>query len=302
MYKQVPPTAPRCQHIHDNNGRCGSPALRGQAFCYWHSTARATNKKKTFEMPILDNPNSVQLAVSQVISLLMSGQITPYHASVAFYGLQISSRNEQRVNSYNRYAVSELTPAMEVEFTPAPNPAPTDGAVVPLTRIGADLPRYVTISDRSDTPEESTPSIPMPSLGEAKRMFKELSRAAAETKTDESRLPSNGQPSAPSKTAAPSAAAVSATTGTRPASSDPGKRPVASAKPAAKPAVPQDPVRDPDDLSDEELRVAASVLGFDYEDESEVLEFLRTTHKEEPSYYASVFDRMTARFRELHAG
>jgi hypothetical protein len=30
--------APRCQHIRMNGRRCGSPALRGENYCYFHDT------------------------------------------------------------------------------------------------------------------------------------------------------------------------------------------------------------------------------------------------------------------------
>ena len=306
MYKQNPPTAPRCQHIHDTNSRCGSPALRGQPFCHWHSSARATNKKKTFAMPILDNPNSVQLGISQVISQLMSGQITPYHASVAFYGFQLASHNELRVGSYNRYAVTELTPAMEAELTAVPQ-SPSDDAVVPAADIASEVPCHISTDhvpvnqEAAGTTANPALPIPMPSLREARQMLQQLSKAAEAETHDASRSSSDTNQTESSKPA-PSTAAVAASNGSRSPSSDPGKRPVASAKPTAKPTAKEDPVRDPDDLSYEELRIAGQILGFDREDELNIREFLRTTRDEEPSYYANLIHRMTARFRELHVG
>ena len=29
-----------CRHIHTSGSRCGSPALRGESFCYYHHTTR----------------------------------------------------------------------------------------------------------------------------------------------------------------------------------------------------------------------------------------------------------------------
>ena len=31
---------PECRHIKTSGGKCGSPALRGQPYCYFHSRLR----------------------------------------------------------------------------------------------------------------------------------------------------------------------------------------------------------------------------------------------------------------------
>ena len=36
----MPITCPTCRHTHPNGNRCGSPALRGQQFCFFHHPAR----------------------------------------------------------------------------------------------------------------------------------------------------------------------------------------------------------------------------------------------------------------------
>ncbi len=42
--------APTCHHVFPDNHRCGSPSLRGEAFCYFHHPDRqpvATVRKPT---------------------------------------------------------------------------------------------------------------------------------------------------------------------------------------------------------------------------------------------------------------
>ena len=119
MYHQAPPQAPLCQHIHSDNRRCGSPALRGQPFCYFHSSSRSDKKKKTVSVPVLDNPASIQLALTQVISRLLAGELDPQIATIAINGLRIASVNQKHMRIEWSLAENELTPAMAAELLAA---------------------------------------------------------------------------------------------------------------------------------------------------------------------------------------
>src|SRR5882724_12109008 len=97
------PNIPRCQHIKVNGIQCGSPALRGDRFCYFHkrwhehhitiAEAKSLKVRPSIDVPVLEDANSVQVALMQVIQLLLSGQIDHKTAGLALYGLQISSYN-----------------------------------------------------------------------------------------------------------------------------------------------------------------------------------------------------------------
>lgn len=60
-----------CQHIKPGGARCGSPALRGQDYCYFHIGAHRTipsvNLWPTGELPSRNNPQSLD-AVDQNLS------------------------------------------------------------------------------------------------------------------------------------------------------------------------------------------------------------------------------------------
>ena len=93
----------RCQHLKINGTQCGSPALRRHRFCYFHkrfqdehiklNTDRARRGVATFELPILEDANSIQIALMQVMRLLVSGQLDHKTASLLLYALQTASTN-----------------------------------------------------------------------------------------------------------------------------------------------------------------------------------------------------------------
>lgn len=74
---------PRCTHIKTNGTQCGSPALRGRRFCFFHKNWQGQriqlNAKLadnfSFTLPVLEDADSVQVALMQVMRLILSGQL-----------------------------------------------------------------------------------------------------------------------------------------------------------------------------------------------------------------------------------
>jgi hypothetical protein len=97
---------PRCQHIKVNGVQCGSPALRRKRFCYFHDNYRATQARlledqsevRICNFPLLEDANSVQVAVMHVIHLLGSGKMDTKVAGLMLYALQTASANMSRVS------------------------------------------------------------------------------------------------------------------------------------------------------------------------------------------------------------
>lgn len=96
---------PRCQHIKVNGVQCGSPALRRRARCFFHERAhfdrelaasqltRNGNSQGSFDFPLLEDANSIQIAIMKTIQMLGSGQLDHKTAGLMLYGLQIASSN-----------------------------------------------------------------------------------------------------------------------------------------------------------------------------------------------------------------
>jgi hypothetical protein len=98
----------RCQYIKINGTQCGSPALRRNKFCYFHkrfheqripmNQARARRHCATLDLPVLEDANSIQVALMEVLRLLALGHIDSKTAGLYFYALQTASSNLARTS------------------------------------------------------------------------------------------------------------------------------------------------------------------------------------------------------------
>jgi len=85
----------------DNATRCGSPAMRGTRYCYSHHREQVRGARKNaerarqrwFESAPLEDAASVQRALMQVMTRLLSGEIDHKHAGQILYKLQTASVN-----------------------------------------------------------------------------------------------------------------------------------------------------------------------------------------------------------------
>jgi hypothetical protein len=92
---------PRCQHVKMNGTQCGSPALRRRRHCFFHDRIRRerakiaadTSSPRGFDLPLLEDANSVQIALMKVIQMLGSGRLDHKTAGLMLYALQTASIN-----------------------------------------------------------------------------------------------------------------------------------------------------------------------------------------------------------------
>jgi hypothetical protein len=125
------PNIRRCQHIKVNGTQCGSPAVRRNSFCYFHGRWREqrillgnTRPKAipSLDLPVLEDANSIQVAIMQVMSLLLTGQVEHKTAGLLLYGLQTASGNLRRAR-----------------FEAYPTDVVINPATVAETRMGEDV-------------------------------------------------------------------------------------------------------------------------------------------------------------------
>src|SRR5579862_1891672 len=103
-----PASIPRCEHLKVNGTQCGSPALRRNHFCYFHkhwqetrivlNANRARRGRAALDLPVLEDANSIQVSLMQVMRLILSGQLDPKTAGLLLYALQTASSNLGRTN------------------------------------------------------------------------------------------------------------------------------------------------------------------------------------------------------------
>lgn len=102
---------PTCKHVKPNGTFCKSPALGGDKFCYFHRAARERQKRRAsafhaaraLQMPVLEDLETIQLSIGEVLNALVSERITPKVAGLLLFGLQTASSNARHVN----YAVAQ---------------------------------------------------------------------------------------------------------------------------------------------------------------------------------------------------
>jgi hypothetical protein len=103
-----PNSIPRCQHLKVNGTQCGSPALRRNRLCYFHKSwqqtrivlgaNRARRNRAALDLPVLEDANSIQVSLMQVMRLILNGQVDPKTAGLLLYALQTASSNLSRTN------------------------------------------------------------------------------------------------------------------------------------------------------------------------------------------------------------
>lgn len=105
----------RCQHIKVNGTQCGSPALRRNRFCYFHKRhheervaihldqlkndrvkGERRRRQIIIDLPVLEDANSIQVSLMQIMRLVVAGQIDSRSAGLLLYALQTASNNLQR--------------------------------------------------------------------------------------------------------------------------------------------------------------------------------------------------------------
>lgn len=96
-----PITIRRCQHIKVNGIQCGSPAVRDERHCFFHEQcrlmSREINMKFTehgiIKLPTLEDANSIQLGLAEVMRLLVTKQIDHRTASLLLRALRTAAAN-----------------------------------------------------------------------------------------------------------------------------------------------------------------------------------------------------------------
>lgn len=87
------PAIPICQGTTRNGTPCGSPALRGKPYCYFHAPGRpalhrARSTRTPLPLPPLDNHDAIQTALGHIITGLAADRMDPKSATAALYAIQ----------------------------------------------------------------------------------------------------------------------------------------------------------------------------------------------------------------------
>lgn len=124
-----------CNHILTSGKFCQSPALRDDDYCYFHRASRERHKRhlrhtrqvKPLQIAPLEDEESIQLAIGDVLNALLAQRIDHRTAGLLLYGLQTAASNarkchfdvyesDERVVRYTEYEQRTLDEEVEDEI------------------------------------------------------------------------------------------------------------------------------------------------------------------------------------------
>jgi hypothetical protein len=89
-----------CTHIKVTGVRCGSPALTGEQFCYFHQSAhrgvRKPPQSRLHPIAMIEDEESIQASLMEVINALMRNTIDLKRAELILRALHIAVKNARR--------------------------------------------------------------------------------------------------------------------------------------------------------------------------------------------------------------
>jgi hypothetical protein len=95
------PNPKNCTHIKVTGVRCGSPALRGEQFCYFHQrmlrTVKGPPATRVHHAALLEDEESIQASLIEVVNALLRGSIELKRAELVLRALNTAVRNIRRV-------------------------------------------------------------------------------------------------------------------------------------------------------------------------------------------------------------
>jgi hypothetical protein len=109
-----------CTHIKVTGAPCGSPALRGEQFCYFHQrmlrTVKGPPESRIHHAALLEDEESIQATLMEVVNSLFRGTIEIKRAELILRALNTAVRNARRVH----FGLHASDMVQEVPNYPAP--------------------------------------------------------------------------------------------------------------------------------------------------------------------------------------
>ncbi len=156
-----------CTHIKVNGIRCDSPSLRGEVFCYFHQRmirgVRTPPKSRLHPIAILEDQESIQAALMEIVNALVRNQIDVARARLVLRALSIAARHAGK----SRFDYGQSDMVKEVPEYPAAPPVAAQFAIAT-----AQAAALATINTPQEQEEES----------EAKRLSSTLQPSPADVR------------------------------------------------------------------------------------------------------------------------
>lgn len=165
-----------CTHIKVNGVPCGSPALRGEVFCYFHQRmirgVRTPAKSRLHPIALIENEEGIQASLMEIINALVRNTIDLRRAQLILRALHIAVRNSPRVHFdiYKSDMIHEVPnyPAAPAAHKPASAALAQAGALARIPRpkpisIARPRPPIVAAQPEPARPKPPARAKPAPS-------------------------------------------------------------------------------------------------------------------------------------------
>ena len=151
------PNIKSCTHIKVTGVRCGSPALRGEQFCYFHQRmmrgVQTPPNARLHAVALIEDEEAIQASLMEVINALARNTIDLHRAQLILRALSIAVRNARRV----RFALHEDDMVREVPTYPAP-PKPASQPAATEAPIEVNAPPLTPLQTWANLAIESAPT------------------------------------------------------------------------------------------------------------------------------------------------
>jgi hypothetical protein len=161
------PNVRRCTHIQITGHRCGSPALKQEYFCYFHTRmikgVQSRVDSQIHPVALLESAEAIQAAIMHTVDAVLKGTIDNKRAHIVLKALHIAVRNARNVYFHIRqddmvrevpnYAEQYLSEHPELN-PPQPNPPQ------PETQVAPDAPVRKAEPSSNQPPTDKQPGHP----------------------------------------------------------------------------------------------------------------------------------------------
>jgi hypothetical protein len=121
-------SARTCDHLKEDGVFCGSPALKGRKYCYFHlnlrgrrlkaARARRRGDNPALNVPFPEDMHAVQIALGEILWALAEDRVDTKRAGLMLYTLQQAATNLTRTPRWEgeREAVEGARPLRAINF------------------------------------------------------------------------------------------------------------------------------------------------------------------------------------------
>jgi hypothetical protein len=123
------PNVKLCTHIKVTGVRCGSPALRGEQFCYFHQRmlrgVPTPPDARLHPVALIENEEAIQASLMEVINAIARNTIDLRRADLILKALHIAVKNSRRVR-FDHQASTMVDQIPDYSVRPASQTLPSE--------------------------------------------------------------------------------------------------------------------------------------------------------------------------------